>query len=178
MKKIILGIIALVILGAGGYFFWQNQNLSGQLNYARSQIAETKEAKSKVENELVVLKNTNLAKENEILRLKLKTAEKDLIQEKEAFSQFRSRVASIPQITDALSLITSLVFADDVSQCPSQFGRFGEVRQKIVAMGDTRLLNAWDEFAKSPDPAHCGMVPKDFQRVMNLGLDKILGSTK
>ena len=141
-------------------------------------IEVTAEEKTKVETELTVLKSTNLAKENEILQLKLKTAEKDLAQEKETFGQFRNRVTSIPQIVDALSLIVSLVYAENVSQCPSQFGRFGEVRQKIVALSDTRLLNAWDEFAKSPDPAHCGMVPRDFQRVMNLGLDKISGSIK
>ena len=171
INPLLLIIVVIPVLSAGGYFFWQNTVLNGQL-------ANLKNEKAKVETELSVLKNTNLAKENEILQLKLKTAEKNLAQEKEAFGQFRSRVASVPQIADTLSLIVSLVFAENVSQCPGQFGRFGEVRQKIVVMGDSRLLNAWDEFAKSPDSAHCSMVPRDFQRVMNLGLDKISGSIK
>lgn len=168
---IALTVVAFLGLASAGFLFTKTQPLQNRLE-------SLGEEKTKIETELAVLKNTNLAKENEILQLKLKTAEKDLAREKEAFGQFRSRTASIPQIADTLSLIVSLVFAENVSQCPSQFGRFGEVRQKIVVIGDTRLLNAWDEFAKSPDPAHCGMVPKDFQRVMNLGLDKISGSIK
>ena len=73
---IIIIVVAILGLGGAGYFFWQNQVLENQ-------TVKLKDEKANVEKEFAVFRATDLAKENETPRLKLKNTEENLAAEKE-----------------------------------------------------------------------------------------------
>ena len=73
-------IIAVAAFAGGGYLFHQNQALSNELTL--------------VKNELTTLKNTDLAKENEALKGKLKSTEEALTAEKSAHENTKNQLTT------------------------------------------------------------------------------------
>lgn len=88
MKNFFIAAICIILAGAGGYFFYQNQILE-------KQIADLKDEKAGVEKEFAVLKNSDLAKDLELTQLKLKTSEKDLSESKKEVARLGSRVKTL-----------------------------------------------------------------------------------
>ena len=88
MKILLATFILIAVLGLGGasYFLWQNQALENQ-------TAKLKDERTNIEKEFAVFKATDLAKENETLRLKLKTTEENLATEKEKTQVFEKNLS-------------------------------------------------------------------------------------
>lgn len=145
-------IAAIVLaLGAGGYFVWHNQVLSAQLNRAMEQVAELKEAKSEVETELAVLRASDFIKEIELLQLKLKTAEQNLVakerglatalQEKSGLANqlqaARANSAKIRARLDAVDVVERMVGAGPNAESVAN------VDSKIAMVKEAGVTEVW-----------------------------------
>ncbi len=78
MKNKLLIALVILILGWGGYLFYQNLVLQAEKTAAEQELADLKDEKSKVETELDVLINSDLGKVLERTQVKLITSENDL----------------------------------------------------------------------------------------------------
>ena len=145
-------IAAIILaLGAGGYFVWHNQVLSTQLSKATEQVAELKEAKSKVETELAVLESSDLGKEVELLQLKLKTAERDFTaKEKELAIALQEKTNLVNQLQAARAISAQIRARLDAIDATERMvgsgpnaGSVAAVDQRIAAVKDIGVTEAW-----------------------------------
>lgn len=92
---IILIVVALLGLGGTGYYFMSSLRLQNEFADREKLITNLKEEKSRMEIELAVLKNSDLAKDLELTQLKLKTSEKDLSESKKEVARLGARVKTM-----------------------------------------------------------------------------------
>ena len=145
---IIVIIIAILGLGGAGYFFWQNQSLGAK-------IAKLKDEKANVEKEFAVFKATDLAKENETLRLKLKTTEENLTAEKEKtgileknLSAMESRTKTLEANSTRIKFYVAVLDAfNDWQYAPSGLPigdrNTAKIDAAITALHDEAVSNLW-----------------------------------
>lgn len=147
---IILIIIAVLGLGATGYFFYQNRGLE-------EEIVTLKDGKAEVEKELAVLKNTDLAKENNSLKSQLTSKEETLAAERrnltEAELRLKTAEAKIQHLemniektkphVNVLKAFNDWQFS--VSPFPLVDRDTRSVDNAISALGDSQVSNLWRE---------------------------------
>ena len=140
-------IATVALVGGGGYFFYQNQLFE-------KQIADLKNEKSKVETELAVLKASDLAKDLELTRLKLKTSENDLAESKKEVVRLGSRVKTLE--TSLRSIKHYLSAIDAVQEVV--LGESGVTKSlvasadpKVVALQDAEISGSWQEAKQNID---------------------------
>ena len=146
---IILIIIAFLGLGGAGYFFWQNQALE-------SKTAKLKDEKSNVEKEFAVFKVTDFAKENEILTLKLKAAEKDVSQRDEKIATIQkdlagaqSRIAMLEVNLKKIKSYTAILVAFNHWQYDGSPYHIldrdtSKIDAAIATLGDSEISQLWN----------------------------------
>lgn len=145
----LLIIIVVIALGAGGYFFWQNTVLNGQL-------ANFKNEKSKVETELAVLKATDFIKKAELLQLKLTNTEKDLEAATKRKTELETNLNKIRPYTDATAAIERFFSA------PFTQKGLTDIDTKISVLQDMEVSNRWMTAKVTVDFANNGWGPHDF----------------
>ena len=145
---IITIIVSILGLGGAGYFFWQNQALENK-------ITNLKDEKANIEKEFAVFKVTDLAKENETLRLKLKTTEENLATEKEKtqvfekdlsvaeskIKTFETNFAKIKSYTVVLDAFNDWQYAP--SSLPIGDRSTAKIDVAITALHDEAVSNLW-----------------------------------
>lgn len=144
IQQIIACIVIIVFALGGGYFAYQNQ-------VSQSQIAGLTEEKNKIETELAILRATDLAKEIELLRLQLKTAERDFAaKEKELAAALQEKASVTLQLQTARAnsaKIRSRLDAIDATErmvgAGPNAGSVAAVNQKIVAVKETDITEVW-----------------------------------
>ena len=162
---LIIIIIVVTVLGlcGAGYFFWQNQALENQ-------TAKLKDEKANVEKEFAVFKATDLAKENETLRLKLKITEENLAIEKEktkvfekdisvAESKIRTLEANSTKIKSYVAVLDAF---NDWQYSPSGLPigdrNTAKIDATITALHDEAVSNLWRTIkANFPQAKQTGM---------------------
>lgn len=184
-----LGLIVAVLLIAAGYLFVNTQSLSrenktfaNQNSIFQTQISNLKDEKTRLEKDLIFYKNTDLAKEVEILNLKLKDSEDKYEESKKKLSAteanlntLRQNISTIPKITTALSMMMT-TFGKQPSDCYSASDK-ASIQQMLTAVGDSALNDFWSEFINGTTSANCSMSPNLLEKVINYGLNKISGLT-
>ena len=146
---IVLIIIAILGLGGAGYFFRQNQALENQ-------IAKLKDEKANVEKEFAVFKATDLAKENEILTLKLQRAEKDITERNEKIAALQkdlagvqSRIAMLEINLKKIKSYTAILVAFNHWQYDGSPYHIldrdtSKIDAAIAALGDSEISQLWN----------------------------------
>lgn len=144
--KIILSLVvcAVVFLGGAGYFVRQSQLLQNQL-------ANLKEEKSKVETEFALFKATDLAKEVELLQLKLKTVNRDFaVKEKELVATLQEKAGVTLQLQTARANSTKIRSRLDAIDAIDRMVGAGPnaetaatVDSKVATVKDASVTEAW-----------------------------------
>lgn len=147
-NKLLL-ILIVIVLGVGGYFFWQTTVLN-------SQLADLKNEKSKVETELAVLKATDFVREVELLRLKLTNTERDLGVATKRKTELETNLNKIRPYTDTTTTIERFFSA------PFTKKGLADIDTKISVLQDTEVLNRWMTAKATVDFANNGWGPHDF----------------
>lgn len=118
-----------------GYLFWKNQKLSA---------------------ELTVLKNSDLAKANELLSLKLKTTEQNLSAAVKRTAELETDLNKIKPYADAVTAIERFFSA------PFTQKGLADIDTKISALQDMEASNRWMTARATIDFANNGWGPHDF----------------
>lgn len=173
-----LVVITVVLLIAVVYLFMNSQSLSRgnktlteQNTFLQTQVSSLKDEKAQLEKDLIYYKNTDLAKEVEILSLKLKTSEEDLATTKVALDKLKTGVSSIPRITTVLSMMMT-TFGKQSPNCYSASDK-ANIQQELTAIGDSALNNLWSDFINDTISANCSFSPNLLEKAINYGLTKI-----
>lgn len=164
----ILSIVSAILLFSAIYFFFANQS-------SQKLLEESETQNSQLEKDLIFYKNTDLAKEVEILNLKLKTAEEDLATTNVALDKLKADVSSIPKI----ARIASMMMATFGQQPPNCFSANDKtnINQELEAFGDREWISKWEDFINDTDAKNCSMSPDKLEQAVNYGLSKISGTT-
>lgn len=151
-------LVVLIIAGLGllgtGVFFSKSQSskkaaaeLTGKLAIANQALSDLKEQNSELEKELIAFKNTDLAKEVELLNLKLANTKKELADSQFAESNLKSQVetlkSNLSQIrpyNEAIDVIRQMYFGPG----PSASG-IAKIDAKIAALKDIEISNLWGQ---------------------------------
>ena len=154
MKNKLLIALVILILGWGGYLFYQNLVLQAEKTAAEQELADLKDEKSKVETELDVLKNSDLAKDLERTQLKLKTSENDLSESKKEVARLGSRVktleTSLRKIKPYLSAIDAVQLVVLGTDGPTR-NVVANVDPKVAALNDSEVSSRWAEAKQNID---------------------------
>jgi len=148
---IVVLLVALVSLGAVGYLYTQNLASQNKIEQLNQQLSRLEDEKTKIETELMILKATDLAKEAEVLTLKLASAEKDfastqknlVIVEKSRsdlaldFYRLKSNLAKIPAYLNAIDAME-----DIAAQGPNQTN-VAAVDAKVALLKDDAISSRW-----------------------------------
>lgn len=158
MKPFTIIFIVIAVLGLGGsvYFFIQTQSLENQ-------VLELQDAKSKTETELAALKATDLAKEVELLNLKLKTAETGLATAQKEITNLRSQIndltTNISKIEPYLNAITAI---EKFLGGPFTASNLGNIDAKINLLQDSQVTSQWLKAKENIDMARNSWSPQEF----------------
>ena len=154
MKKVIVVIAVLVILGGGVYYFMDSLRLQNELADREKLITNLKEEKARVEIELAVLENSDLAKDLELTQLKLETIQKDLFESEKEVSRLVSRVNTLET---GLRKINPYLSAIDAVQ-EVVLGESGVTKSlvasadpKVAALQDAEISSSWQEAKQNID---------------------------
>ena len=132
---IILAVVIIAGVVASGYFFYQNQKLSTELN---------------------VLKNTDLAKEAATLKIKLKSVEDALVLEKRnlgntknqltsAEGKIRTLESTIKQAKPHVDVLTAFDNWKGSTGLHLLDRDTGQIDSAVSALGDSEVTSLWQE---------------------------------
>lgn len=148
-----LALVALVaIIGfiIAGFLFTKNGSLTKQVQELNDQLKTVSDKLNDAEKELIYYKNTDLAKEVQLLQLQLTAAEKDLATSQQDASSAQARVktletnlAKIGPYLDAMQAISDMFFDTG----PTDKG-VARIDAKIAVLKDASISNVWAD-AKS-----------------------------
>ena len=152
---LIVIVVALGALGTAIYFYVQ---------YSESQAQVTKliDGKTRVETELALLKATDLAKDNELLRLKLQNTEQNLTGAQNRVKTLETNLNKIKPFLDAVSTIERFFSA------PFTQKGLADIDTKISVLQDMEVSNRWTAARATVDFANNGWGPHDFFQVVFL----------
>lgn len=165
MKPLPIFLAIATVLGLGGsaYFFSASQSLNsqkiateGQLSFAEQNIDRLEDEKTQLEKDLIFYKNTDFAKDNELLRLKLEKTEGDLAAARSRVTVLETDLNSTKSYLDAISAIER--FFDG----PFTQSGLADIDAKISALRDTQTTNQWMTAKNTIDFANNGWGPHDF----------------
>lgn len=178
-----LSITIVILLIAAGYLFikyqsltGENKTLSSQQALLQTQVASLKDEKVQLKKDLIFYKSTDLAKEVEILNLKLKTAEEDLASTKSTLDKLKAGVSNVPKLTRITSLMMA-TFGKGPPNCFSASDK-ASINQELAALGDPEWISKWEDFINETDAKNCSMSPDKLEQVVNYGLTKISEAVK
>lgn len=136
-------VFALAI-GGGGFFVYQNQSLANEnsdlqnaIEARETETAKLKNEKSGIEQELAVWKATDLDKESELLRLKLKNAERDLIAEEKKAAKLQMNLNKMKPYANALAAV------DRFFGRPMTNANLNNIDVSIGALHEGLIINQW-----------------------------------
>src|SRR3989338_5159999 len=127
---LVVVIVALGALGTAVYFFVQ---YSG----SQAQVTQLIDGKIRVETELALLKATDLAKDNELLKLKLQNTEQDLTGAQSRVKTLETNLNKIKPFIDAVYAIERLLGA------PFTQKGLADIDTKIRVIQDEEVSNRW-----------------------------------
>lgn len=135
-------VFGLVTIGGLTFFYF---SLRSELDATKKSLEQVKEEKAKVDTELAVLKNTDLAKEVEILKIKLNISQRDLAQKGQDLASANNRLKTIEANRGK---ITSQL--DAIEAVSSNYWKYtltdpilDNIESKIKALGDSEILSLW-----------------------------------
>lgn len=178
-----LAVTTVILLIAAGYLFMnaqsltsENRTLTNQQTLLQTQVAGLKDEKAQLEKELIFYKNTDLAKELEIVNLKLKTTEEDLASTKATLTKLQTGVSNVPKMTSIASMMMS-TFGKQPPNCFSASDKTS-INQELTALGDREWTSKWEDFINDTDAKNCSMSPDKLEQAVNYGLGKITEAVK
>ena len=146
---LIVIVVALGALGTAIYFYVQ---YSG----SQAQVTQLIDGKIRVETELALLKATDLAKDNELLKLKLQNTEQDLAGAQSRVKTLETNLNKIEPFPNAISAIERF-FSGPFTQ-----KGLADIDTKINVLQDMEVLSRWMTARGTVDFANNGWGPHDF----------------
>ncbi len=175
-KNLLTVVLITIMIGvsiAAAYFFIVNRSLSQDLS-------ETQEKNVQIEKDLIFYKSADLAKEIEIVNLKLKVSEekneetkKKLTISEANLNTLRQNLSLIPKITNTLTLMMT-TFGKQAPDCYNSSDKTN-IKQGLEVIGDSKLMSLWDDFINGTTSSNCSFSPNLLELVVNYGLSKIAG---
>ena len=153
-------VVALGALGTAIYFYVQYSGL-------QDQVTQLIAGKIRVETELALLKATDFAKDNELLRLKLKNTEQDLAGVQSRVKTLETNLNKIEPFSNAISTIERF-FSGPFTQ-----KGLADIDTKISVLQDMEVSNRWTIARGTVDFANNGWGPHDFFQAVFLLNSKI-----
>ncbi|OGN21950.1 MAG: hypothetical protein A2916_02880 [Candidatus Yanofskybacteria bacterium RIFCSPLOWO2_01_FULL_41_67] len=151
LNKIFLVVIvvALGALGTAIYFYVQYSD-------SQAQVTQLIDEKTRVETEFAILRASDLAKDNELLKLKLKNTEQDLAGAQSRVKTLETNLSKIGPFLDVVSAIERFLSA------PFTQKGLTDIDIKISVLQDMEALNRWMIARGTVDFANNGWGPHDF----------------
>ncbi|MDZ4285958.1 MAG: hypothetical protein U1A23_03460 [Candidatus Sungbacteria bacterium] len=164
LNKILLAVIviALGVLGTAIYFYVQYSD-------SQAQVTKLIDQKTRVETELSLLKATDLAKDNELLRLKLQNTEQNLAGAQNRVKTLETNLNKIEPFSNAISIIERF-FSGPFTQ-----KGLADIDTKISVLQDMEVSNRWTTARGTVDFANNGWGPHDFFQTVFLLNSRIRG---
>ena len=142
----LVSIIAVILLFTTGYFLSKNQSLE-------KLVIEAKEQNAELEKDIIFYKNTDLAKDNELLTLKLENIEKDLAaREKELAVTTEEKAGLVKQLQAVQANSAKIqIHLDAIDQIERMVGdgpnqaSVNLVEPKITVLQNAKISKAWEE---------------------------------
>lgn len=166
---LIVGVVALVALGGAVYFYFQYSGLQKQIKDLNQQLLQIQDDKTKIETELAVLKATDLAKEAELLLLKLKTTEQSLSAAVKRTTELETDMNKIKPYADVTTAIERFFSA------PFTQKGLVDIDTRISILQDMEVTNRWMTAKATVDFANNGWGPHDFFQTVFLLNSRIKG---
>lgn len=171
-----LAVAIVILVIVAGYIFMNSQSLSrenktlaNQNSLLQTQLSSLKDEKAQLEKDLIFYQNTDLAKDNESLRLKLGNAERDLAAAQSRIGALEANDNKMELYLDAISAIEQFLGA------PFTQNGLANIDSKINALGDTEVSSRWMIARGTVDFSNNGWGPHDFFQVVFLLDTRIRG---
>ena len=155
---IILAVIAVLGLGSAGFLYVKTQSLTAENGNLQKEISGLQDEKIKLETELAILKNTDLAKENQRLEAALQSTEYALASEKRDHGNAKNQLAAAEAKIKTLEttfkkakLYAAVLKAFDDWQYNDTSGLHildrdtRTVDNAISSLGDSEISDLWGE---------------------------------
>jgi len=154
--RILAAILAVLGIAGAAVFGTKYQSSQAESKTLEDNVSSLQEEKTQLEKDLIFYKNTDLAKDNELLRVKLENAEEDLTAARSRVTVLETNLNKIEPYTDVISAIERFLSA------PFTKNGLADIETKVSALGDAEVSNRWATARATVDFANNGWGPHDF----------------
>jgi len=184
LLSIIISAVALIIIISLSFFFLQkNKGLTSDIEEKTKEVESLISKNNELEKELIFYKTGDLAKELEIVNLKLQTSDENLQATKKTLSKaesdlsnFRAELSKIPKIAYILSLMSETA-SKQPPQCYSESDK-QKIDSELISFGDKTWQDLWRVFIDNTTSSNCSYTPDLLHKALDYGYKKIVEATE
>jgi len=173
-------LVAVSVLSLIGYFlvvilFIKNSSLNKNLILTQVRLESSDIENSQFEKELIFYKNTDLAKEVEILQLKLNSAEKKLESTESQLNSTQTQLKNLQTNTTKIKPYLDVINAIEnlLSEGPNA-NNVSNVNSKVSTLGDSEVSDQWARAKASIDLEKSSWSGSEISATVSLITSKIL----
>ena len=173
-------LVAVSVLSLIGYFlvvilFIKNSSLNKNLILTQVRLESSDIENSQFEKELIFYKNTDLAKEVEILQLKLNSAEKKLESTESQLNSTQTQLKNLQTNTTKIKPYLDVINAIEnlLSEGPNA-NNVSNVNSKVSTLGDSEVSDQWAKAKASIDLEKSSWSGSEISATVSLITSKIL----
>lgn len=180
---VITSVVAVLGFVAAGFLFQQGQSIEPSLASTKadnanleSALADIRVKNTELDKERSFYKNTELAKEIELLRLKLDDKEKELTASQKETSDLRDRNTSIAANIKKANAYLNVIDAINkvyLGKPPPPTWDLGDIDAKVSVANDVELTSYWKAVRDSTDTVPGDWSPEKVGKVMARAISKI-----
>ena len=173
-------LVAVSVLSLIGYFlvvilFIKNSSLNKNLILTQVRLESSDIENSQFEKELIFYKNTDLAKEVEILNLKLTNIEKNLKSTESQLNSTQTQLKNLQTNTTKIKPYLDVINAIEnlLSEGPNA-NNVSNVNSKVSTLGDSEVSDQWAKAKASIDLEKSSWSGSEISATVSLITSKIL----
>ena len=184
LLSIIISAVALIIIISLSFFFLQkNKDLTSEIEGKTKEVENLMSKNNELEKELIFYKTGDLAKELEIVNLKLQKSDENLQAIKNTLSKTESEldnlqteVGKVPGVTNILSLMSETA-SKQPPQCYSESDK-QKIDSELKSFGDKTWQDLWRVFIDNTTSSNCSYTPDLLYKTLDYGYNKIVEATE
>ena len=175
----VISVVSVAIIVALSFFFLQkNKELTSLIEGKTKEVENLKTKNNELEKELIFYKTGDLAKELEIVNLKLQSSDENLLDTKNTLfkteselAKLRTDIGKIPKIATILSLMSATA-SKQPPQCYSESDK-QKIDSELKSFGDKTWQDLWRVFIDNTTSENCSMTPELLNKALDYGYNKI-----
>lgn len=159
----LISLVAIIGFVLAAIFFGRSNSLVTQTQELSSELKTVSESLDDAEKDLIYYRNTDLAKEVQLLQLKLANAERDLATAQKEIANLQTKINNLEtSISKTYLHLDAVAAMEGFLGGPFTVSGLANIDAKISLLGDSQVMSQWLKAKETIDISRNSWSPQDF----------------